>query len=449
MIELRDYQLRTVIEAMNSGSIMDDWKHPLIVAPTGAGKTVIGAGCCNRARRSCWVAHRHELIQQAQETCAEMGCVDRVDFHTIQSIRGNMGQKWDQLILDECHHYAASDWNYVLERVPHDYRIGLTATPERADGRGMKTAFSRIIVAAQYSELLERKLLVPAVVKSADRDDGAIIEPYGAWYQHARNKKTIAFAPTLPLAAQWTELFKYNGVTAAMIDGKLDADLRAEYIQQFKDGRIQVLWNLNILTEGFDVPGVECVLLARKFNHPGQLLQAVGRGLRPFPGKLDCTVVDCAGNWRLHGIPTEDRTYSLEGKAIRRQKVLKLRQCMGCASVCKAWVGECPVCGFKAPARELKIKIRSQELEEVFDGENTPSDAKFNELARLRAEQLRAGHTIRWVCNEYKKLFGVKPIIRDATDIEVHDHYTTLLRVGRWPSWLCKKMTKDLFGRTP
>jgi DNA repair protein RadD len=447
MFELRDYQERTVIQALD-GHLDDASRFPCVVAPTGAGKTVIGAGICRRFRSSCWVTHRHELIEQAQQTCARMGIIDRVNFHTIQSIRGNMGKSWDLLVLDECHHYSADDWSYVLQRVPHSYRVGLTATPERADGRGLRSAFGRIVVAATYSELLERELLVPCIIKAADRDDGAIVNPLESFHKYS-GLKTIAFAPTLPLAEEWTELFNRNGIPSKMIDGKLNKDLRTQYIEQFKAGAIRVLWNLNILTEGFDVPDVECVLLARPFRHPGQFLQAVGRGLRSSPGKIECVVLDCAGNWRVHGTPTEDREYSLDGKAIRRMKVQKLRQCMGCGSVCKAWVGECPECGFKAPARELKIKIRSQALEEVFDGENTPEQHKFDELARLRRVQIEKGHTIRWVVKEYKALFGRNPVIRDATDVEVNDHYTSLIRARKWPSWLCKKMTRDLFGRIP
>ena len=413
MPELRDYQLRTVEDVCST----DD--RVCVAAPTGAGKTAIGSGVAARYGSVCWIAPRIELVDQSR-AALQLWAPDTLrTVITIQSITQKSANLYDLLVFDECQHQPSDVWSKVTELVQHVKMVGLTATPSRGDGRGLEGQFDRIVVAATYSELLERKLLVPCRITAGPEDqEGMSAQPLKAWKEHGEDARTIAFAPSIPLAEKWTEEFNAAGIPSTCVTGK--SPNRADIIDAFRGGRTKVIWNYAILTEGFDVPEVACILLARKCGTPSLYLQIVGRGLRAAPFKTHCRLIDLAGNYRDPdlGIPTLDREYSLIGKAIRRNKVQRLRQCMRCGTVCLAWVGECPECKFVTPRRKLPIKIDDQDLLEVYDGQDTHPTVRDRFLAHLRKEQLEYGHGIQWTINHYKKLFGSAPVIRDATELE-------------------------------
>ena len=441
-LQLRDYQLRTVEDVCST----DD--RVCVAAPTGSGKTVIGSAIAARYDSVCWVAHREELIEQARSALQLWAPKTLRTVVTIQSIGKPSAHMYDLLALDECHHYAADDWSRITTNVQHARLIGLTATPSRGDGKGLGNVFDRIVTAANYSELLERGQLVPCRITAGPEDqEGIAANPLKAWQEHGEDALTIAFAPTIASAEKWCSEFVAAGIKSACVFGS--SKDRHETLAAFREGRIKVVWNFGILTEGFDVPAVACVLLARKLGTPGLYLQCVGRGLRPYPGKSHCRLLDLAGNYRDPdlGIPTIDRDYSLAGKAIRRNKVQRLRQCLRCGTVCLAWVGECPECKFVTPRRKLPIKIDDQDLLEVYDGQDTLPTVRDRFLAHLRKEQLEYGHGLQWTISHYKKLFGNAPVIRDATELEKSKHYVGLL-CGLGPV-RSKFAYKTVFGHYP
>jgi superfamily II DNA or RNA helicase len=396
-----------------------------VVAPTGSGKTVIGSAVASHYRSVCWVAHREELIDQASAALKLWAPHTGRTVITVQSINKPSAHHYDLLVIDEAHHYAADDWSQITSNVKHDRLIGLTATPERGDGKGLASVFDRLVVAATYSELLALGQLVPCRITHPHEDvEGVACHPLKAWKEHGEDALTIAFAPSVKLAEQWTEEFNAAGVASACILGKTES--RSGLVDAFRAHSLKVLWNYNVLTEGFDVPEVGCVVLARKMGTAGLYIQAAGRGLRVAPAKAHCRIIDLNGNYRTYGLPTQDWSYSLEGKAIRRNKVEKLRQCIKCGAVCTAWVRECPECHYHTPIRKMKLKIDDQELLEVFDGENTIESAKDVHLAKLRTEQRQLGRTLQWTIGRYKKLFGRVPRIHDATPAEKAKYFQGL-----------------------
>jgi len=410
-MQFRDYQFRTIVDACSTSDRV------CVAAPTGAGKTAIGSGCAARFSSVCWVAPRIELVEQSRAALKLWAPNTRRSVITIQSISKPSAHHYDLLVLDECHHFSSDEWSLITTNVQHDKLIGLTATPYRGDGRALTGQFDRIVVAATYSELLDRKLLVPCRITSGPEDrEGIAANPLKAWKEHGEDALTIAFAPSIPLAEKWSAEFNAAGIPSTCVTGK-SAD-RTDLIDSFRSGRTKVIWNYAILTEGFDVPEVACILLARKCGTAGIYLQIVGRGLRVASGKTHCRLLDLAGNYRIHGLPTEDREYSLEGKAIRRCKVQRLRQCLACGAVCVAWVGECPECGFVTPRRNLPVKVHNEQLLEVFDGENTPEDAKQTTLQLMRDEYRKAGRSVIQLANDYKAQFGARPKIRDLDQME-------------------------------
>jgi superfamily II DNA or RNA helicase len=417
-----------------------------IVSPTGSGKTVMGAAIASHYDSVCWIAHRQELVEQARAALSAIAPTTARLVTSVQSLPGSMlAGDFDLLVIDECAHYAADDWKKVTDVIWHRRLIGMSATPQRPDGRGLKSIFDRIVVSATYSELLKLGHITPCKITAGPPDkEGLAAQPLESWLKHGENRLTLAFAPSIALAEKWCEEFRIHGIKSETVFGKTRN--RDKVLQRFRDGKTRVVWNVGVLTEGFDLPAVDCILLARTVGNAGLYVQITGRGLRPSPGKSYLRLIDLAGNYRLHGLPTEDRKYSLEGKAIRRAQIAKLRQCMACGGVATSWIGKCLECGYVTPMHKLPVRVHSEELLEVYNGEDTPAEAKDTELERLLSECRLKGHRIGWVAVHYRKIFGRNPIIRDATPDERMSHYNSLLRSGRFPQWVAKKICIDLFG---
>ncbi len=443
MRSLRDYQSRTVADVMSTTDRV------AIVSPTGSGKTVMGASIAAHYDSVCWIAHRQELVTQARDALALFAPTTARLVTSVQSLPDSMlAQDFDLLVVDECAHYAADDWKKVTEVIWHRRMIGMSATPQRPDGRGLKLLFDRLVVSATYSELLASGHICPCRITAGPEDkEGLAAQPLESWLKHGEDRLTLAFAPSIQLAEKWCEEFEFHGIQAECVFGKT-AD-RDAILQRFRAGRTRVVWNVGVLTEGFDVPSVGCILLARKLGNAGLFVQITGRGLRPAADKAYLRLIDLAGNYRVHGLPTEDRSYSLEGKAIRRAKIQKLRQCLACGGVAVAWVGKCPECGFVTPMRRLPIKVHSDALLEVYDGADTPVDAKDTELERLLKECRDKGHRIGWVSKQYRALFGRVPIIKGTELHERQGHYKGLIASGRFAPWLARSICLKLFGEWP
>jgi len=415
-MQLRDYQTAAVTD------ILSDELNVCLVSPTGSGKTTMGAELAARlGGRICWVAHREELVAQAKATldCAfnehGWGGLQELVVTTIQSLKP---YDCDWLFIDECHHYAADKWNEIRKTIRHKRRIGLTATPARADGKALKGLFDRIVVAAQYSQLIEQGHICQCKVFGGPDTGGLAVDPLKAWKDHGTKRLTLAYAPSIEQARIWAEQFQAAGIRCDYITGEDEPTVRRGKLEAFARGDITVLWNVHLLTEGVDIPQVSCLLLARNLESMALYLQIVGRGLRMHRSKTDCVLIDLAGAYRKFGLPTEDRAYSIEGKAIRRANVLKLRQCIACGGVCKSWVGKCPICGFVTERRSLPVQVFDEELEQVFDGRETVQHAKDAALARMRAQQVAEGKPLWWLVKTYKSQFGINPIVRDATPEE-------------------------------
>jgi len=416
-----------------------------------------GAEDCYRGRRFESLCDKAQIARREERVVPSLKRVASVASYQPSSADGVVVYNFEvegchtyfatRILTHNCHHYAADDWNQVVTNVQHARLIGLTATPSRGDGKGLKSVFDRLVVAASYSDLLERGRLVPCRITAGPEDkEGIAAEPLKAWQEHGEDALTLAFAPTIELATRWCDEFNEAGIPSACVFGTTKD--RAQILDRFRAHELKVVWNVQVLTEGFDVPEVACILLARSCGVPALYLQIVGRGLRTAPAKTHCRLIDLCGNYRVHGLPTEDRKYSLEGKAIRRSKVQRLRQCLKCGAVCVAWVGKCPECGFVTPMRRMPVQVHDDKLLEVFDGENTAPEAKDSELERLREIQRAKGYKIGWVASQYKKLFGRIPVIRDATPEEKRDHFNGLIAYTRNYGRACY-MYKALFAEFP
>lgn len=401
----RPYQRRAVERALGD---LTRGLRPCIVAPTGSGKTLVGGAIASRYQRPLWITHTQELVDQARA---------RVPHCTVRSIQGLLvsGDRpaADLVVWDECHHAVSEQWSTVMSAYADAHVVGLTATPERGDGTALGNLFSSLVVVAQPSELIEDGFLVPADVIWPGRllRGGVIADPLAAWTEHARGMRTIVYAASVEhaydLAARWCAA----GHRAACVEGQQAAAGRREIVEAFRSGGLDVLTNCQVLTEGFDVPSVECVVLACGCGTAGAYLQKVGRGMRPARGKTGCLVVDCKGSSYGYGLPDADREYSLTGRAIGRagEQLEPLRHCLACGAVFAAPGYACPRCGASC-SRPPTIQERQIRLEQMRAALGSHGDGERARKYRELAERGKArGYKPSWAAVQYKIRYGCWP----------------------------------------
>ena len=372
-MSLRPYQQRAISDlraAYASGK-----RAPLLVAPTGSGKTVIAAaivaGAHARGNRTLFVAPRRELLGQTVRKLADAGITDvrviQADrdvgdpdaMVTVGSIQTLVLPRWidslppaELVIADEAHHMAADLWGQLATRYATARWLGLSATPERADGRALGDIFDAIVVGATVAELTSAGHLVPCKVWAPreELDTGELaIDPVEAYATHGHGQLAVVFCSTVTHARSVAESFTAAGIPGTAISGSTPATERDRILADWGVGIVRVVANCGVLTEGFDLPQLAVCILARRFGHSGLFLQCVGRVLRPFPEKLQACVVDLCGSVHRHGPPALERMYNLTGKAITAKRDA-IRQCPSCGSVFLA-ADTCPECGEVLPVR--------------------------------------------------------------------------------------------------
>jgi DNA repair protein RadD len=433
---LRPYQERAV-EALRL-AYRRGKRAPLLVAPTGAGKTVIAAYIIQSAsalnNRSLFVAPRRELIQQTVRKLADAGIWDvrviqaandtgRPDAPVIVgSIQTLTLPRWagrlpqaDLVIADEAHHMAAKEWRKLADEYPSARWLGLSATPERADGKPLGDIFDDLIVAASVRELTDLGNLVPcrvfAPMQQLDTAELAL-DPVQAYQKHGADELAVVFCVTVEHARRTAEEFNAAGIPAAFISGKTSATERADILYQWQTYALTVVCNCGVLTEGFDLPALGVAILARKFGHAGLFLQCVGRVLRPHPEKRQATVVDLCGSVHEHGTPDLERTYSLDGEAISGVSRDIIRQCPSCGAVFRATGAPgCPECGTTLPRRPAELPRNTGVG--VVDIATTPKPvprsfvlaitAKFPGRCRTCGAAITPGEQIWWAKGEKPK----------------------------------------------
>lgn len=305
-LKLRDYQEAAVTAAL---SFIAKAVNPLVIAPTGAGKTVIASSIMLRwqagtTRKCFFVAHRKELIDQAKATMDKFGVrgealsVFSADFDHISA-----EDKASALVVfDEAHHAVASSWA-KFNAVFTGPKVAVTATPDRLDRQKLETvgfvpayeiAIRTLIEQGHLVRPMAQKMPVEmSLIRLRGYDDAleavadSIVTELNRWDR----KKAICFLPEVDTSVRLVALLRQRGVEAGHADGST-GKFRAGTVEAFKNGELRVLCNVNLFTEGFDAPDTDCVILLRPTQSRALWCQMIGRGLRTAPGKTDCLILD-------------------------------------------------------------------------------------------------------------------------------------------------------------
>jgi DNA repair protein RadD len=361
----RPYQLRTLAECR--AHYRDGKRAVLVVAPTGSGKTCMGsmavaAHIAKGDRRAVWLAHRIELVEQAARALhgfglevgyRGLGASAPVQVCMVQTLaRRDLAPDGTFVVVDEAHHQVVGgDWARVLRGYLDEGArvLGLTATPARSDDRALE-GFDGLVVSTTIGELVDDGHLVPVRWMGPDRPTGKdrlAKSPAEAWSKHARRRPTVVFAPHVQAANDYCEEFRKVGARCEVVSERSTPESRAAVLMSLEQGALDVVCNVQVLTEGWDCPRVSCVIVARRIGSQALWVQMTGRGLRPHEGKRDCLLLDLCGMAHVLGLPDEARTYSLTGEGITlsRPAACAVRLCRVCGCQLEDGQLRCEECG--------------------------------------------------------------------------------------------------------
>lgn len=421
-MQLRDYQQVAVDDVRTA--FARGFKAPLLVAPTGAGKTVmfshIAASAEARGGRVFIVAHRAELLRQISSKLREFNVnhgtiaagsapnpfakVQVCSVHTL--VRRLDGcEKPSLIIMDEAHHAAAGSWKQIISAFQSAKLLGVTATPERLDGKGLGDIFDCLVGGPTVASLINRGFLTKPLYyappiqfdpkqmrtmageyNKADMDK-ELNQPHilGDAVQHytklARGTPAVAFCVNITHANRTAAAFNAAGYRFEVIDGTQTPERRKELVEMLGDGRLHGLTSCDLISEGFDLPVVTTAILLRPTKSLSLHLQQVGRVLRLAPNKPNAIILDHVGNILRHGLAEEARDWSLEGREKKSKNHVEIpatRQCPACYAVHERAM-ECPQCGWRYENTGLPRHIEER------DGELTMIDPE--ELKRQRAQE--------------------------------------------------------------
>ena len=329
--------------------LFEEWefhRNVMVQMPTGTGKTHLLAAIVREFLRGSgsrvWiVAHRRELVDQIEETVSRHGMSKedgRVRVMSIQWLsrnRKDMYEEPDLIVIDEAHHALAETYRILWEKYPEARKLGMTATPCRLNGKGFTDLFDSLITSWTVAEFIgqgwlssfdyvsiransrEQRLIDSLKKRGAGGDyqvkemnevlnrETSIGRLYESVERYARGKKGIVYAVSIAHARRIAACYSAHGLEAVAIDSRTPASERRELVEDFRRGKVKVLVNVDIFSEGFDCPDVEFVQLARPTLSLAKYLQQVGRGLRRSANKASCMLIDNVGLYRIFGLPTQ------------------------------------------------------------------------------------------------------------------------------------------------
>ena len=403
---LRPYQEIAVDDAATA---LDKHKNTIVVAPTGAGKTIMLSALVGKrfqvGNKVLVLQHRDELVRQNKTKFSRVNpdittsIVDGSEkdwsgstiFSMVQTLsrENNLTNinHFDLVVVDESHHAVADTYMRIINKVKEANEsveiVGFTATPNRGDKKGLKKVFTNCSHQIEISTLIREGFLVPPktfvidvgvqkdlanVRKTVTDFDMSEVEKImnkrainekivAEWQDKAETRKTVVFCSTINHAQDVCDEFRRANIRAEIVTGDTPSEERKQILKDLEHGDVQVVVNVAVLTEGFDAPPISCIVLTRPCSYKSTMVQMIGRGLRTvsqeeYPGliKKDCIVLDFGTSVLTHG--SLDEGVNLDGDAHLNAGATPLKICPECQSEVPLSSRECPICGHEFGGEE-------------------------------------------------------------------------------------------------
>jgi DNA repair protein RadD len=454
---LRPYQETGVAETR--ARFADGLQRVLYQAPTGSGKTVlfayIVANAVSRGNRVFILGHRDEIVTQIAKALTALGGahgiiaagypeepIFSVQIASVMTLVRRLERipPPDLLVIDEAHHAVAGTWMKILAALPKARVLGVTATPERLDGKGLGDVFETLVLGPSVSELIEQKFLARFTAFAPERSPdlssvktrmgdfmleqlsetmskGVIVnQAVDEYVRLCPGVPAIAFCVDIRHSERVRDAFIARGYRAAHVDGETPATERKALIAALGTGEVQILCNCGLISEGLDVPTVTAAILLRPTKSLALYLQQVGRILRPADDKPRALILDHAGSTFRFGPVDAPRNWSLEGKA--KHDVEPVRRCSECGAINLIDAFECSECSAElrerrlpsSTSRTIQVEIRGRPLTEMKPADQIAAMSYLqclrwagNNEARLHQVAQARGYKRGWVWHQLQR----------------------------------------------
>lgn len=473
-MKLRNYQSEAISRLRSS--LGKGFSKPLLVAPTGSGKTAISVELVKNAlaknKRVLFLAPRRELIYQASKMFSresvshgvimagecpamhrnlQIASFDTLHARGIRNEKMNMPEA-DVVVIDEAHLSIAKTRMDIIKHYWGKVIVGMTATPARGDGRGLSEIYDDMVITTSVRDLTEKGYLAPVryfapstpdlagLKLNADGDyqekglagriDTAELvgDVVHNWLRIARDRQTVVFAVNRAHSRHLCEEFRQAGIRAEHLDGETPLDERKDILERVANGTTQVLCNVFVATFGLDIPTLSCAVLARPTKNIALYLQTAGRVLRVCEGKEDAIIIDHAGAVSENGFVDDEQYWSLDAKtkvkdrkkaANEKAKVSKDITCQRCKTIF-AGQRECPNCGMQIIGKSEPIPVHQADLQEIERGKKKLNREVSKEDKQLFYSELlgyckKHGKREGYAAHSYRKRFGVWPNALEKT----------------------------------
>lgn len=426
-IELRPYQTEAITKIRDS---LRTHKSVVFTIGCGAGKSVlagsIAKSATDKGNRVLFLVHRAELCEQIADTFYNLCGVDPVlcKIMMIQTARRRLKTLTAPtlIIVDEAHTFNNA-YEKVFQLFPDAYKIGFTATPCRLNQGGLGNLFEDIQTGVSTRWLIDNHYLsdyryfsFPIVDTSGlhtragefvQEEVNALMENKavysGAVEQYLKltpGKKAMVYCSSIKASKEIVKEFTDNGISAAHVDGSTPKAERERIVEEYRQGKITVVSNVDLFGVGFDDKDIEVTVLLRPTQSLALAVQQNMRCMRYKEGKT-AIILDCCGNAARHGLPDDEREWTLETRK-KQETTVKIRECENCYAVYPPTMQKCPYCGHVA-TKEIQRKDKKQVTVDLVElkRQDDIRNKKYSELdAKTWAdvEEIRKarGYKIQW-----------------------------------------------------
>lgn len=423
MFKLHGYQQKLIDETRER--LMNGAKSVLIVSPAGSGKSIVISELArltvNKGGQILFFVHRKELIEQIKKSFNTAGVdLSHCTVMTVGKVAHRLGEipKPTLIICDESHHSLARTYKKIYDYYSDVPRLGFTASPWRLSGKGLGDVYDTMVEGPTVEWLIKNHFLAPynyysvklindSELKKSSTGDftnksiddavgktifGDVIKTYK---EKINGQRTIVYAHSIEFSKSVSQQFNDAGISSAHADSKTIPRERDQIMNDFREGKIKVLCNVDLISEGFDVPDCTAVIMLRPTESLVLDIQQSMRCMRYKPNKT-ATIIDHVANYSRFGLPDTKRNWTLEGRKKTKssgKSSVSIQTCPNCFGVIAAGYGICPLCGHEIETDKKEMKVdKTAKVERItkdFKFKTDYSEIKYAKMNPKEANSFR------------------------------------------------------------